>query len=709
VQKETETIASSSLHSAQRLDRRNELLRRFVEAARRAQIVTIVNLARSEAELGELFTAELCEAFEAEIAFVLAARDDEAACTLVGAHGLMPEQRADLLDDQRCARVLTCEEPQLYKGDLLGIGVQELLLVPFAGEVDRGVVGVARLYDEPFDQAEVALLEAVVESVRHALERIRLGEERDALLTRERAARRQAEATAERLERLQRITGTMLSGLPLECMLRELLERIREIETVDAAVILLIEGDDAALVLRAAAGADTHVDAAVELAQRAGVTRRVVDEHREVDLGAAHADTGSPRDREAIRSLIAVPMTVEGRIAGVLVAGALAPRDFSRDDIDLLELAADRAAIAIENARLYRAAEERGQAARVLGYVADGVFLVDAKGVIRLWNSAAEAITGVPVEAVLGRPVDEVILGWETLTQGVSIASAPAASTGPPTTLPVELQGRELWLSVAGVSFAEGTVYAFRDLTEERRLDELKADFVATVSHELRTPIAAVYGAVKTLEREDVVPEDLRRRLFSIISDQSERLVDLVNDILLTSQVESDRLVLVSEQVDVSDVARGVIEAARTHAPEELSLELVAPPSVAAVAADRDKLRQVLANLVGNAIKYSLGTGRIEVRLEPRRAHVRIAVRDEGVGIPQPEQQRIFEKFYRLYPNATRGVSGTGLGLYICRELVRLMGGSIWVESSGGIGSTFFVELPLASASLGAVPTGRPS
>jgi PAS domain S-box-containing protein len=709
VRKETETIASSSLHSAPLLDRRNEVLRRFVESARRAQIVTIVNLARSEAELGELFTAELCEAFEAEIAFVLAARNGEAACTLVGAHGLMPEQRADLVNNERCARVLTCEEPQVDKEDLLAFGAQELVLVPFAGEVDRGVVGVARLYDEPFDQAEVALLEAVVESLRHALERIRLGEERDALLTRERAARREAEAAAERLERLQRITGTILSGLPLECMLRELLERIREIETVDAAVILLIEGADAALVLRAAAGADTHVDAVVELAQRAGVTRRVFDGHQEVDLGAAHEDNGSPRDRETIRSLIAVPMTVEGRIAGVLVAGALAPRDYSPDDIDLLELAADRAAIAIENARLYRAAEERGQAARVLGYVADGVFLVDAKGVIRLWNPAAEAITGVPAEAVLGRPVEEVIPGWETLAQAVSIASAPAASTGPATTLPVELEGRELWLSVAGVSFAEGTVYAFRDLTEERRLEELKADFVATVSHELRTPIAAVYGAVKTLERDDVVPEDLRRRLFSIISDQSERLVDLVNDILLTSQVESGRLVLTSEQVDVSDVARGVIEAARTHAPEELSLELVAPPSVAAVAADRDKLRQVLANLVGNAIKYSPGTGRIEVRLEPRRTHLRIAVRDEGVGIPQPEQQRIFEKFYRLYPSTTRGVSGTGLGLYICRELVRLMGGSIWVESSGGSGSTFFVELPLASASLGAVPTGRPS
>jgi signal transduction histidine kinase len=230
-------------------------------------------------------------------------------------------------------------------------------------------------------------------------------------------------------------------------------------------------------------------------------------------------------------------------------------------------------------------------------------------------------------------------------------------------------------------------------------LEALKTDFIATVSHELRTPIAAVHGAAQTLAREDVVfPDDLRRRLLSVIADQSERLAHLVNDILLTSQVESGRLILASQQVDVAELARRAIDAGRAHAPAELSLELVAPRSLAPVTTDRDKLRQVLVNLVGNAIKYSPGSGRIEVRLEPREKGLRIAVRDEGVGIPQSEQQRIFEKFYRV-PEMINAVSGTGLGLYICRELVRRMGGSIWVESGEGVGSTFFVELPLASAS----------
>ncbi|HMB19129.1 MAG TPA: ATP-binding protein [Gaiellaceae bacterium] len=682
------------MHSARRADGRQELLRRFVEAARRAQIVTIVNLAQSEGDLGELFTAELCEAFEAEVAFVIAEGNGGKARTLVGAYGLTPDQRADLLEDGLSARALTSEGPQQYQGDLLGIGIRELVLAPFAGEAARGVVGVGRLYDEPFDDGEVALLEAVVESLKHALERIRLSEERDVLLARERAARREAESTAERLVRLQSITtGTILSELPLESMLRELLERIREIVAVDTAAILLVEEPDAELALRAAVGADAHIEGAVELARREGVARRVLDERREVDLGDAHID-GNRRDDEAIRSLIGVPMTVERRVVGVLVAGAVVPRDFSREDVSLLGLAADRAAIAIENARLYREAEERGQAARVLGYVADGVFLVDAQGTVQLWNPAAEAITGIAADEVLGRPVDEVIPGWDALAQAITVTSAPAASTGPSTTLPVEIGGRELWLSVAGVSFAEGTVYAFRDRTEERRLEELKEDFIATVSHELRTPIAAVYGAVQTLEREDVdFTSDLRRRLLSVISDQSERLAYVVNDILLTSQVESGQLVLVRERVNVLDIARRVIEAARTQAPRELSLELKAPPALPPLATDTDKFRQVLANLVSNAVKYSRGAGRIEVQLEPRRPRLRIAVRDEGVGIPGPEQKRIFEKFYRL-PDRDRAVGGTGLGLYICRELVRRMDGRIWVESSEGIGSTFFVELP---------------
>jgi signal transduction histidine kinase len=515
------------LRSVRRLDGRDELLRRFVEASRRARIVTIVNRAGSESELGELVAAELCSAFEAEIAFVLAER--EGGCGLVGTRGLQTGQALPLADDDLCRGALAGGEPQLHQGDdVLGLGIRKLVLVPFGAGADRGIVGVGRLYDERFDEADVALLEAIAESLHHALQRIRLADERD---------------------------------------------------------------------------------------------------------------------------------------------------------------------------RLYREAEERGQAARVLGSVADGVFLVDATGIVRLWNAAAEAITAVPADAVVGRPAEEAIPGWAAVASSIFVASDPAGSSGRATTIPVEIAGRELWLSITGVGFAEGTVYAFRDVTDERHLEKLKADFIATVSHELRTPIAAVHGAAKTLGREDVVLSDeSRRHLLAMISEQSERLADIVNDILLASQVDDGKLRLATDHVDVADVARRVIEAARTHAPKELTLELVAPPALPRVAADADKLRQVLTNLVGNAVKYSPDGGRVEVRLEPREADLCIAVRDGGLGIAESELGWIFEKFYRVDPNMTRGASGSGLGLYICRELVRRMGGSIWVESKPGSGSTFSVLLPLAAA-----------
>jgi len=226
----------------------------------------------------------------------------------------------------------------------------------------------------------------------------------------------------------------------------------------------------------------------------------------------------------------------------------------------------------------------------------------------------------------------------------------------------------------------------------------MRQDLVATVSHELRTPLAAVHGAAKTLQRDDVrAGGEVFERLLAVISEQSDRLAAMVNDILLASRVDSPELAVATEPVEVAALASDVLAAVRALAGEGLMLELIAPPALPAVAADREKLRQVLANLLVNAAKYSPAGGRVEVELTPRRGReITIAVRDEGLGIATAEQSLIFEKFYRADANMTRGVSGSGLGLYISRELAARMGGAIWVESVLGEGSTFYFELPLA-------------
>ena len=397
------------------------------------------------------------------------------------------------------------------------------------------------------------------------------------------------------------------------------------------------------------------------------------------------------------RSYICVPLTVRDRVLGaVTLVAAESGRTFTDADLHMAEELARRAATAMDNSHLYRQAEERAQAARVLATVGDGVFLLDAAGTIRLWNRAAEAITGLREEAVLGRRAADILPGWAALAPRVPVASAP----GPVAveSVPLDVGDRELWLSISGVGFEDGTVYAFRDLSVGRAFEELRQDLVATVSHELRTPLAAIYGSALTLRRGDLeLDEGLRGKLLAVISEESSRLAEIVNDLLLASQLDSGRLDVRIERCDPQELVASVVDSAQTHVPDNVQLRFRRPATpVPDVEADRGQLRQVLDNLIENAVKYSPEGGPVEVSLEPAGGKLRFAVADRGLGIPAPERQRIFDKFYRLDPHMAHGVGGTGLGLYICRELVRRMDGRIWVESDGRRGSTFVVELPVA-------------
>ena len=393
-------------------------------------------------------------------------------------------------------------------------------------------------------------------------------------------------------------------------------------------------------------------------------------------------------------SYMCVPLKGRDRMLGAITfISSESGQTFAQEDLLLAEELARRAASAIENARLYREAQERAQAARVLATIGDGVFLVDGGGRIRLWNHAAERITGLAEADVIDRAAATAIPGWATVAPRV-----PVARAGEPTqaeSVPLEVEGRELWISVSAVGFEEGTVYAFRDLTEERALESMRQDLVATVSHELRTPLAAIYGAALTLRRGDIELEaELKDKLLEVIAEESEKLSVIVDDLLLASQLDSNKLQVQIERCDPLELVQLEVDAARVHLPENVDLEVAAPAKVPAVAADPGQLRQVLSNLIENAVKYSPDGGAVTVELTPAERVVRFAVTDRGLGVPPGEQRRIFEKFYRLDPDMTRGIGGTGLGLYICAELVRRVQGRIWVESDGSSGSTFFVEIP---------------
>ncbi len=281
---------------------------------------------------------------------------------------------------------------------------------------------------------------------------------------------------------------------------------------------------------------------------------------------------------------------------------------------------------------------------------------------------------------------------WDALTSHLPLV-APGTPARP-VTVPIVLDNVEHWVAVSGVDFGQGTVYALQDVTEEHALEKTRSDFVATASHELRTPLAAVYGAVRTLRREDIeLSEDDRAQFLEMIESEATRLARIVDQILLAGQLDADAVELEVTDCDPSEVAARVIESAALHVPETISLNLDVDGSPR-ISCDENKLRQVLVNLVDNAVKYSPDGGRVELRVRNGNDWCVIDVVDEGLGIPSGEAERIFEKFYRLDPQQTHGVGGSGLGLYICRELVGRMDGHLSVDSEPGRGSRFTLELP---------------
>jgi len=394
-----------------------------------------------------------------------------------------------------------------------------------------------------------------------------------------------------------------------------------------------------------------------------------------------------------MRSYMSVPLHARERLLGALsVASANARQRYDEEDVQLLSGLAGRAALAVENALLFRELEQRAQAALALAFVGDGVFVVDDAGIVRLWNTAASVITGLAAMQIVGRPAARAVPGWQAVAERVIASEAPGLPRAE--TVPVEIHGGERWFSMSGVAFSGGTVYAFRDLTEERRVERLKSEFVSTISHELRTPLAAIYGAALTLKRDDPALEAQRDALLDVIAAESERLARIVNDILWASRLESGTLHVAVEHCDAGALARTVVEAARAHLAPRIELDLSVEPNLPLVEADPDKVRQVLTNLIDNAIKYSPDGGLVGVHVDAGSRGVRFTITDHGLGIPPAEHERIFDKFYRLDPELIRGIGGTGLGLYISRELVRRMEGHITVESTEGEGSTFTVEFP---------------
>ena len=436
------------------------------------------------------------------------------------------------------------------------------------------------------------------------------------------------------------------------------------------------------------------------------------------------ANTSSSREH---RSAIVVPLLVADDVIGVLMVFHRKVEFFSTERLGMVKAIAGQVSVAINNAHLYelirdqaerlgsmlrREQEDASRSQAILEAVADGVLVTGANSRITFINNSAEKILDLEAARVVGQPLDvfaglfgkaagswmRTINTWSESPQDYQMGDTYAEQ--------LDLQnGRIVLVHLAPVIFQKdflGTVSIFRDITHEVEVDRLKSEFVATVSHELRTPMTSIRGYTDVLLMGAAgAMNENQSHFLNIIKSNTERLNILVNDLLDVSRIESGRVTLSPQALDLRDVAEDVLEEVLRRSQEEnkpMALSLDAPKKLPAVNGDLERVRQVLSNLIFNAYHYTPENGTITVRVQPvdGKHEVQVDVTDNGVGIGLEDQERIFERFYRGEHPLVLATPGTGLGLSIVKQIVEMHKGQMWMKSSGipGEGSTFSFTIP---------------
>ena len=553
-------------------------------------------------------------------------------------------------------------------------------------------------------------------------------------------------STSEHVRRLQSVTDAALAHLRLDDLLAALLERTRQILEVDTCAILLLDEETDELVARAALGIEEEVEQGVRIPVGGGFAGRIAAEKRPVILeDVDHAHVLNPLLREkGIKSMFGVPLVVEGEVRGVLHVGSLVPRVFHEDEVELLQLVGDRAALAIEHARLFeaeRAARERiehvqavtdaalahlevSELLRVLLPRIRDILRTDTCAVLLLDEETnelvARAALGIEEEvgvriplgagfagrvAVEARPlvidVDEYpvfnpilrqkhlksMVGVPLLVRGAPLGVLHVGTLSPRqfTRDQVEL----LQLVAERVAIAIERAQLHEELIQ---LDQLKLNFVAIASHELRTPATSVYGVLKTLkERGAGLSDELREELLNVGVEQGERLRRLLEELLDLSRLDARAIHVEPRPVVLKAALADVVHAL----PGAGAVELDIANDLAAVV-DPLVLERVISNLVANAVRY--GAPPIRIVAQQRDRHLRVAVEDAGSGVPEELEGKIFDRFAR-----GGGASGHGLGLAIARAYARAHGGDL-VYDHRPHGARFELLIPQELNGLGKQP-----
>lgn len=605
-------------------------------------------------------------------------------------------------DGQEGLRKALTENPDLIIMDnnmpkMTGLQVMEALkekglnipviLMTFHGSESLAVqffrLGVKDYLIKPFT------VEEMLESIDKALTEVRLRKERDQALASLVQANRQLGRRVKELNILYGIGKSVASLLDLEKLLGRVVEAAVYITGAEEGFLMLVDEETGELYVRAAQGPKEKYPRSLKLRVEDSIADGVVKTGEAVMIG------GSAREKDIrtaylVKALLSAPLKTKDKVIGVLsVDNKISDKTFTDNDLYLLSALADYAAIAIENAQLFTAAKsERSKLEIIIGSTEDAVIVTDSEMRVLLLNRAARRAFAIKSAEATNKPIAQVVKNESLLHLFIRSIEGSQVQRGE---IPLE-EGRTLNANltpIPGVGYAA----VMQDITHLKALDKMKSEFVSTVSHDLRSPLTTIKGFVQLLPKAG--PFTPQQQEFSAkILKGVDNITELIQDLLDIGKIEAG----VGLEMDVCQldaIINKVVEDLRSQAEakrQRLDVEL--PPQLSPVLGNELRLGQVVANLVGNAIKYTPDGGLISVRANNSNGQIVVSVQDTGIGIPLADQPYIFDKFYRVESEETASISGTGLGLAIVKSVIERHNGRVWVKSEPGVGSTFTFILP---------------
>ncbi len=577
-----------------------------------------------------------------------------------------------------------------------------------------GVINLTnRLDGTSFSEEDLALLQALANQATVAIENSRL-------IGQINKEKEQLHRRAFESDILHRVSNSLRYGLGYQHLIELLASSLDQLVDYDVLCsLLVVDGSEDFEVHVRRDVPDEYLGGIKHTLLRnlAAHPRGAAVQHRTAELQAElHADDGQFR----AGSTIAVPLEVSGQAMGMMIVASPAAGAFSDEDADLLRGIVQKMAETVERLQnTIRGEQDKMQS--MVSSMTEGVVMFDAQGDLTVLNAMARSMLGLsPNEEFTAQTLLSSIL-WREIAAFLE-HSEDEASVTREFDVDAQPEPKTLLLSLNPVTNDRdehlGRLAIIRDVTRERELDQMKADFVAMISHELRTPLASMKMFISNLldgiegEINEGQQETLGR-----VAKNVDRLSRLINDLLDLSKLEAGKMQIRVGALDVHQAIESITHTFTPGAEERgVTIKLEAPDHLPVLWADPDRLDQVLTNLVGNALKFTPEDGCVTITAGYRKpdpanqlhqqdgpsplsgeGYITVAITDTGAGMPEDDIERIFDKFYQTDHSMTRKTGGTGLGLPICREIITKHGGRIWAASPPGEGATFAFEIPVDS------------